>query len=165
MNIPLSKLICLLALVAAFSGVFGCAVSQPVSESKDSVELFLTPDDFEILGSARGSTERFQILGFGFGPKNSYVKAERKAYEEKGGDLLISRVRVKLFKGLMIPGFWLAWFGIENAQDFPIIGTEVYTTGGIVVKMPAWHEIDEARMEQEEGQTQKTRDRMESETE
>lgn len=146
MKIPISKRICLLALMAA-AGLFGCAVSQPVSESEDSLELLLTPNDFEILGSARGSTESFQILGFGFGPKNSYVKAERKAYEEKGGDLLISRVRVKSFKGLMIPGFWLAWFGFENVRDFPIIGTEIYATGGIVVKIPAWHESNEARME------------------
>ena len=83
MKIPISKWICLLALVAA-AGLFGCAVSQPVSESEDALELLLTPNDFEILGSARGSTERFQILGFGFGPKNSYVKAERKATWNSG---------------------------------------------------------------------------------
>ncbi len=160
MKPPLRKRIGLLALVVA-AGLSSCALSQPVSESEDSLELLLTPDDFEIVGSARGSTARFQILGLGFGPKNSFVKAERKAYEEKGGDILVNRVRVKSFNGLMIPGFWLAWFGLENVRDFPLIGTEVYITGGIAVKIPAWHKSNEDRTEQEKGQIQKTKNPLE----
>ena len=165
MKLPVTKRICLLALVAAAAGLIGCTATQTVSESEDSLELLLTPHDFEIVGSAQGSTNRFQILGFGFGPKNSFVKAERRAYEENGSDILIGRVRVKSFEGLMIPGFWLAWFGIEDARDFPLIGTEVYTTGGIAVKIPAWHKSNEDYTEQGEAQTQNFMNPVESDTE
>ncbi len=135
-----SKTISFLFVVITVTGLIGCAVSHPLNTSEDTFELNLSPYDFVILGPARGSTERFQILGFGFGSVNSFVKAERKAYKGKGGDLLISRTRLKSFEGLMIPGFWLSWLGFENEQDFPLIGTEVFTTSGIAIKIPSWHQ-------------------------
>lgn len=143
MRILQPKCIWFLASVLVTAGLIGCGVSQTISTSTDDVEFSLTPEEFEIVGASRASTKRFQILFFGFGPKNSYVKAERIAYEETGADLLVTRVRVKSFQGLMIPGFWLAWFGVENPQDFPLIGTEVYTTSGTGVKLPAWHKPEE----------------------
>ena len=39
----------------------------------------------------------------------------------------------------MIPRFWLIWFGVESANDFPLIGKEMYTTGGVAVKLNEWH--------------------------
>ena len=142
MRIIFVKWIIIIALVLASAGLFGCATLQPMVESEDTVELFLTPDDFQILGGSRGRTERFKILFFGFGPRNSFLKAERMACEEKGADILVSRVRIKSFEGLMIPAFWLSWFGVEDAQDFPLIGYESFITAGVAVNINTWHTSD-----------------------
>ena len=83
----------------------GCTVNIPVVQSADAVELSLTTDDFEIIGPTRGETEQFQVLWFGFGEPNSFQRSEAEAIRARNADLIIGRVRLRTFEGLVIPGF------------------------------------------------------------
>lgn len=80
------------------------------------------------------STRRFQILFFGFGERNSFIEAERRAIESSGSEMLVSRVRLRHFEGFLIPSLWLQTLGVQDATDLPIIGWEVYTVAGTGVR-------------------------------
>jgi hypothetical protein len=140
MRCSLQKWVWVVALLQAAGGLFGCSVTMPMSESGDSVELILKPDDFEILGGARASTSQFKILFIGFGPKNSFLRAERMAADEKNADFIVSRVRVKSYEGLIIPGYWLSLLGIPDVPDWPIVANEKYIVAGTAVRYQAWHQ-------------------------
>ena len=131
------------------SRIFGCLLllfpmlgacsSSPVSESTDSLLLSLEPQDFKIKGERQASTRRFQLLFFGFGKQNSFVEAARACQEAGDADLLINRLRLRTFEGLMIPAFWISALGVEDAVDIPILGWEVYTVAGTAVDLVAWN--------------------------
>jgi hypothetical protein len=140
MRTSLEKWIWLVVLLPVTGGLLGCSVTMPMSESEDSVELFLKPEDFEILGGTRANTTQFKILSIGFGPKNSFLRAERKAADQKNADFIVSRVRVKSYEGLIIPGYWLAMLGIPDVPDWPIVANEKYIVAGTAVRFKAWHE-------------------------
>ena len=89
------------------------------------IELHLFREDFLIQGPTRGSTKRFQILFFQFGQENSFLRAERAALEANGSTVLISRLRLRNFEGLVIPTSWFAVLGMPFS-DLPIIGWERY---------------------------------------
>ena len=115
--------------------VFGCAFQTPVSQSEDAVELAVRPREMIIQGGAMASTKRFHLLFFGFGKRNSFLRAEREAIESSGSELLVNRLRLKHFEGFLIPSLWLQALGIEGATDFPIIGWEIYTVAGTGIRL------------------------------
>lgn len=78
------------------------------------------------------STRRFHVLFFGFGERNSFIEAESRA---SGSEILVSRLRLKHFEGLLIPSLWLQSLGLQDATDLPIIGWEVYTVAGTGVRL------------------------------
>lgn len=123
------------ALLALLMPLASCAYQVPVSQSEDVVELRVTPREMIIQGGTMASTRRFQILFFGFGKRNSFLEAERKAIEAKGSELLVNRLRLKHFEGFLIPTLWLQALGVEAAQDLPIIGWEIYTVAGTGVRL------------------------------
>ena len=127
---------CLLVL---WLPMLGACSSSPVSESTDSLLLLLEPQDFKIKGGRQASTRRFQLLFFGFGKKNSFVEAARACQEAADADLLINRLRLRTFEGLMIPAFWISALGAEDAKDIPILGWEVCTVAGTAVDLVAWN--------------------------
>lgn len=124
-----------LALTPLFLLYMGCAYQVPISESDDVVKLTISPSEMILEGGAMASTRRFQIFFFGFGKRNSFLEAERLAIEASGSDLLVGRIRLKQFEGLLIPGMWLAAVGVPNATDIPIVGFEVYTVAGTGIRM------------------------------
>lgn len=113
----------------------GCAYQTPVSQSQDSVELIVKPSEMTLQGGTMGSTKRFHLLFFGFGPRNSFLEAERRAIEKSDSELLVNRLRLRHFEGFLIPGLWLQALGVQEATDLPIIGWEVYTVAGTGVRL------------------------------
>jgi len=79
------------------------------------------------------STRRFRILFVGFGKRNSFLRAEIQALEAVDAELLVSRIRLRHFEGLLLPGLWLQAFGFGGASDVPILGWETYTVAGMGV--------------------------------
>lgn len=126
-----------LGLTPLFLLYMGCAYQVPISESEDLVRLTISPSEMILEGGAMASTRRFQILFFGFGKRNSFLEAERQAIEASGSDLLVGRIRLKQFEGLLIPGMWLEALGVPNATDIPIVGFEVYTIAGTGIRVIA----------------------------
>jgi len=119
----------------ALSSVLGCSYHSPMSHSEDSVVLTITPEEMIIQGSTTGSTRRFRLLFFGFGPPNSFLRAESKAIEAGGSELLVNRMRLRHFTGFLIPGLWLQALGAAEAADLPVLGWEIYTVAGTGVRL------------------------------
>lgn len=113
----------------------GCSYQVPVSQSEDAVELHIAPDQMILKGGTMGSTRRFQILFFGFGERNSFYQAELEAVDAVGAELLVNRLRLRHYEGMLIPGSWLQAFGFVGATDFPILGWEVFTVAGTGVRL------------------------------
>ena len=126
-----------LGVTPLFLLCMGCAYQVPISESEDLVRLTISPSEMILEGGAMASTRRFQILFFGFGKRNSFLEAEREAIEASGSDLLVGRIRLKQFEGILIPGMWLEALGVPNATDIPIVGFEVYTIAGTGIRVIA----------------------------
>ena len=122
-------------LLALWLPLVGCAYQVAVSQSEDAVELNVSPREMIIHGGTMASTRRFQFLFFGFGKRNSFLEAERKAIEASGSELLVNRIRLKHFEGFLIPTLWFQALGIEGAQDLPVIGWEIYTVAGTGVRL------------------------------
>jgi hypothetical protein len=124
-----------LTIMPIFILFMGCAYQVPISESGDLVELTISPSEMILEGGAMASTRRFHILFFGFGKPNSFLEAERLAIERSDSDLLVGRIRLKQFEGLLLPGMWLEALGVPNATDIPIVGFEVYTVAGTGIRI------------------------------
>lgn len=122
-------------LVTGLGLLLGCADQMPLAQSTDSVELEVVPGEMIIRGGALGSTRRFHIFFVGFGERNSFIEAERRAIEASGSEMLVSRLRLRTFEGLVIPGLWLQALGAEGATDIPIIGWEVYSVVGVGIRL------------------------------
>ena len=125
----------LCALASFLLLMAGCSSKGPISQSEDAVELEVRPHQMILRGGSMGSTRPFKILFFGFGQRNSFLRAEREAIEAVGAELLVNRIRLKHFEGLLIPTLWLQALGVEGATDIPIIGWEIYTVAGTAVRL------------------------------
>ncbi|GEM_PF-1379811 len=113
----------------------GCAYQVPVTQSQDAVELDVTPREMILKGGTMASTRRFHLLFIGFGERNSFLRAESEAIKAVDAELLVNRIRLKYFEGLLIPSLWLQTLGFNGANDIPIIGWEIYTVAGVGVQL------------------------------
>lgn len=121
----------------AFQFLSACSYQTSFSQSEDAVELDIRPREMQLMGFTQATSRQFRILFFSFGKKNSFLKVEQQALEAGKAELLIGRLRLKSYEGLLIPSSWLQVFGFEGARDFPIIGWEIYTVTGTGVRMLA----------------------------
>lgn len=121
-------------LATGLALLLGCGYQVPIRQSADEIELEVHPRNLTIQGGTMASTRRFYILFFGFGKRNSFIEAERRAIESSGSEMLVGRVRLKHFEGFLIPSLWFQSLGVEDATDLPIIGWEVYTVAGTGVR-------------------------------
>jgi hypothetical protein len=124
-------------LILAFQLLSACSYQTSISQSEDAVELDIRPREMQLMGFTQATSRRFRLLFFGFGEKNSFLNVERQALEAGKAELLIGRLRLKSYEGLLIPSLWFQAFGFEGASDFPIVGWEIYTVTGTGVRMLA----------------------------
>jgi len=124
----------LMLLGAGLALLVGCAYQVPIRHSSDEIELDVHPGSLILQGGTMASTRRFHILFFGFGERNSFLEAERRAIESSGSEMLVGRVRLRHFEGFLIPSLWLQSLGFQDATDLPVVGWEVYTVAGTGIR-------------------------------
>jgi len=124
----------LFCVILAFQLLTGCSYQTSISQSEDAIELDIRPREMQLVGYTQATSRRFRLLFVGFGEKNSFLNVERQALETGNAEMLIGRLRLKSYEGLLIPSLWFQALGFEGASDFPIVGWEIYTVTGTGVR-------------------------------